>query len=52
MKPCSFCNALSAAALGVSSSVALANTPTVGKVESTIPIASYPTSGPKSDLQM
>lgn len=29
--------------------VDFAKTPTVGKDESTIPIASYPTSGPKSD---
>ena len=37
-------------ALGVSWSVAKANTPTVGSAESTTPMASYPTSGPKSLL--
>ena len=36
-------------ALGVSLEVALANTPTVGRLASTTPIASYPTSGPRSD---
>lgn len=39
-------------ALGLSLSVALAKTPTVGSEESTIPIASKPTSGPKSDQNM
>lgn len=40
----------STTALGVSAFVALAQTPTVGSMESTRPIASYPTSGPRSLL--
>lgn len=40
----------SVAALGVSLAVAFANTPTVGRLLSTIPMASYPTSGPRSLL--
>lgn len=40
----------SAAALGVSAGVAFAHTPTVGRALSTIPMASYPTSGPRSLL--
>jgi len=35
----------------VSLAVALANTPTVGRLLSTIPMASYPTSGPRSLLK-
>ena len=42
----------STTALGVSLAVALANTPKVGKLESTMPMASYPTSGPKSLLRL
>lgn len=37
------------AAFGQSLSEAFANTATVGKDESTMPMASKPTSGPKSD---
>ena len=40
----------STTALGVSALVALAHTPTVGSKESTSPIASYPTLGPRSLL--
>ncbi len=41
----------SVAAFGVSLAVALENTPTVGRLLSTIPMASYPTSGPRSLLK-
>lgn len=42
----------SVALFGVSFAVALAKTPTVGKLLSTRPMASYPTLGPRSLLGM